>query len=193
MSQKNRKIICLDFDGVIANTGQIKSQWIATELGIRVPPEHCARTQCIPRIGLNNYNRMAEYVYSRETSLLTKPMPGSISSIVQLSLQARLFIITARTEMHSRWMEEWLHLYEIHDKFEDIITTAVTGKTKIAIQLGASAIVDNDERHFEESKQSKLQKYHFALFIRKSYIYIEDKDIIRVRNWRTLFSLLMKP
>ena len=53
-----RSMFSVDFDGVIANTNNVKSKWIRSHLDIDVPPTYCDRTSCVSRIGLSEYERM---------------------------------------------------------------------------------------------------------------------------------------
>jgi len=184
------KIVVLDYDGVIADTNQLKSEWIATTLGVNVPPSRCDRTQCVPGIGLSNYEKMSEYVYDRKASLLAKPVPGSIRGIAQLSQQSRLFIVTARTKERIKWAEEWLSQNGMADKFDDIISSNGRAKGDLVSRLEASAMVDDDERHLRGLEQYEFQKYHFAPFMKKRYLHMPGADIVRVRNWRTLLLFI---
>ena len=62
-------IIAIDYDGTIADTNREKVQWIAAQLGKQVPPWMCNRTDCVPLIGLDAYEKMGGVIYEEERTL----------------------------------------------------------------------------------------------------------------------------
>jgi len=46
-----QKIIAIDFDGTIANTGMVKAKYLRDNFGVIVPAEGCNRTIYLPLIG----------------------------------------------------------------------------------------------------------------------------------------------
>jgi hypothetical protein len=157
------KTIALDYDGVIADTNQVKSDWIAGTLGLDVPPWLCNRTECVPLIGLENYNRMSPIVYGREASLRAQPMPGVLEAVHTLRQMYRLAIVTARTEEQVQWTRDWLAQQGIEDAFEGIHSSSGgIAKADILRQLGAIALIEDDVRHLLKAPEVRFVRIHLA-------------------------------
>jgi putative restriction endonuclease len=73
--------IGIDFDGTIADTNQVKAQWIKKKLGIDLPPPKCDRSQCVPIIGLDNYEKMAAFVYDEAGTHAAPPVSGALKAL----------------------------------------------------------------------------------------------------------------
>ena len=66
---RHNLIIGIDFDGTIADTNQVKAEWIKKKLRIDLPPSKCDRSQSVPIIGLENYKKWP-------SSFMTRPEPA---------------------------------------------------------------------------------------------------------------------
>jgi phosphoglycolate phosphatase-like HAD superfamily hydrolase len=180
--------IALDYDGVIADTNQVKSDWIAETLSLDVPPWLCNRTECVPIIGLENYNRMSPIVYGREASLRARPVPGVLEALQTLRQMYRLAIVTARTEEQIQWTGEWLAAQGIEDAFEGIHSSS-GGMTKaeIVCQLGAIALIEDDVRHLLKAPEVQFARIHLAPHLE---IGTSHPGIITAGDWAAVLSVL---
>ena len=180
-------VLAFDYDGVIANTNQVKSEWIARNLGQEVPPWQCDRTRCVPVIGLAAYERMSREVYGREASLGAQPMPGAIEGIRELAAMHRLVIVTARDEERMRWTREWLHSAGIERCFADIRSSVGGSKPDIVAGLGAAALVDDDARHLRGAPEARFAR---LLFLQGGEPGEVEPGIYAVPDWQTLIARL---
>jgi len=185
------EILALDYDGVIADTNQIKSDWIAENLGQAVPPWLCDRTECVPIIGLENYNRMSPIVYGREASLRARPMPGVLQAVPVLQQAYRLIIVTARTDEQIRWTREWLAQQGIADAVEDIHSSSGgVAKAEIVHQLGAVALVEDDVRHLLKRPEVPFARIHLAPHLEGAQ---NDSGVVTVSDWPGVVAALRDP
>ena len=99
-------MFALDYDGTIADTNAVKSQWIRDHLGKKIEPYNCDRTWCVPLIGEDNYNRMSNVVYDRRHSLSAFPVPGAPNALKIISGHGPVYVITARDSTNAPFAEE---------------------------------------------------------------------------------------
>jgi phosphoglycolate phosphatase-like HAD superfamily hydrolase len=183
-----KEAIALDYDGVIADTNQVKSDWIAQNLSLEVPPWLCNRTECVPIIGLENYNRMSPIVYGREASLRARPMTGVLEAVQALRQTYRLAIVTARTEEQIEWTREWLAQQGIEGVFESIHSSSGgIAKADIVRQLGAIALIEDDIRHLLKALDVRFARIHLVPHGEGE---ASHPGIVTVRDWMTLVTAL---
>jgi hypothetical protein len=181
-------IIALDYDGVIADTNQIKSDWIAENLGLDVPPWLCDRTECVPIIGLENYNRMSPIVYGREASLRAQPVPGALEAVRALQRTYRLIIVTARTTEQIQWTREWLRQQRVEDAFGDILSSSGgIAKAEIVRQIGAIALIEDDVRHLLKWPEIRFVRIHLSPHVQGN---ASEPGIAAASDWPMALSLL---
>ena len=179
--------LAFDYDGVIANTNRLKSQWIAEYLGRDVAPGLCDRTRCVPIIGLDTYNLMSNEVYGREASLRAQPMPGAVEGIQALSQKHRLAIITARDEERLQWTREWLQNRDLARFFSVVRSSVGTSKPEIVTELGALSLVDDDPRHLRGAPEAPFARLLFAQGAHPDGI---EPEITVVSDWPALVAAL---
>lgn len=122
-------IIAIDYDGTIADMNREKARWIKANLGHVVSPWKCSRTECVPIIGVEAYERMGDSVYERERTLQTNEVPGTLDALRALSKKTTIYIVTARSERRIPFAREWLESNEVLSCFEEIHTSdGVKGK-----------------------------------------------------------------
>jgi len=142
-------IIAIDYDGTIGDTNQEKVKWIEVNLGKVVSPWECSRTECVPIIGLEAYERMSDYVYERENTLQANEVPGALDALRTLSRKTLLHIVTARPEARIAYAREWLESKDALSYIEEIHTSKGSSKAAVCSAIGASIVIDDDARHLD--------------------------------------------
>ena len=141
--------IGIDYDGTIADTNAVKSQWIQANLGQTIPPEKCDRTQCVPLIGKQNYERLAAVVYEREWSLRVSPVCGVVAALNKLSKAHQLVLVTARLKHRVEFASQWLMKQGLRGLFDEILSSDGTDKATICRDTGIDILLDDDRRHID--------------------------------------------
>jgi len=147
-------IVALDFDGTVADTNFVKSEWIKNNLGLNIPPYQCDRTSCVPIIGIENYNKMGQDVYSKSHTPNIPIVSGCVEGIAKLKSIGQLFIITARTGERLLAALEWLSRYQGTKGLSVIgVDTNLYSKLVKCRENDASVLIDDDERHLHNSQK----------------------------------------
>lgn len=159
------KIIGIDYDGTIADTSRVKAHWILQHLGVEVPPGKTDRTNCVPIIGLEHYERMSGFVYGRKGSLKAGAVPGSIDAVKELARHSLIFVITARLSRQIRWCKEWLRekgLDSFIHAYFSAAGSSVGGRKLTKAQLcddyGIHVLIDDDERHLRGTELPNVKR-----------------------------------
>jgi|ERR1043166_915274 hypothetical protein len=138
--------IGIDFDGTIADTNALKSEWITANLGKRIPSYLCDRTSAVPLIGQEDYDRMRRHVYSAEEADRLMPIDGVMTAMGEMTVYSELFLVTARRKLDivRHWLEKWglLQYIQVTDPPANHLT-----KLGLCSQLGITLLIDDDARH----------------------------------------------
>ena len=188
---KNRPqnpVLAIDYDGVVANTNEIKSLWIRNYLGLKVPSWRCDRTQCVPLIGIDNYEQMSQVVYGRKASLDAKPVAGAVQSIQRLSKLFRLYIVTARSKEKINWVHQWLVMNSLATFIQEVVSSVGKGKADVIVHIRAVALLDDDLRHLVSLAEYDFLKFNLAPNLRVRYT--KKDDVIQVRSWKAFSELV---
>lgn len=151
-------IIAIDYDGTIADTNREKVNWIAEKLGKSVSPWVCNRTDCVPLIGLDAYEKMGAYVYERESTLQAGEIPGALAALHMLSEKAALHVVTARPPRRLTYARQWLKKQGVLACFEELHTSAGSTKADVCAAIGADILIDDDIRHLQTLSSGELQR-----------------------------------
>jgi hypothetical protein len=151
-------IIAIDYDGTIGDTNREKVKWIAGNLGQAVSPWRCNRTDCVPIIGLDAYERMGNHVYERESTRQANEVPGALAALRALSGKAALHVVTARTEARVPHAREWLESQGVLSLIAGIHSSAGSSKSAVCAALGASILIDDDIRHLRQVEVAGLHR-----------------------------------
>lgn len=152
VDMQEKKIIGVDYDGVIGDTGSMKVRWIKERTGMDVQPWQTDRTTCVGLIGLEAYEEMGCDVYERDLTLAAPAVPGSINALRVLCDLHEVHVITARPYKWATHATEWLEqqgLRRLLTSIRCIKATDGTSCTKadICAELKVVALIDDDERH----------------------------------------------
>ena len=187
MAELNRDfpIYGIAFDGVIAATDELASQWLKNKRGLTVPSHMIAGEYLIRLIGKDSYDRMSAEVYGDSTPQ-AEPIHWVAGTLLSLSLNNNLYVVTTRPPERKRAAGIWLAEYDLLDLFVDLLGTKdhdIPNDTKLAIcqRYGMKAMVDNDPRHLVGEVHDDFTK---VLLKEGSTEDIETSDgVILARNW----------
>ena len=144
--------IAVDYDGTIADTNLVKSEWLKRNIDIDIPPWRCDRTLCAAIIGEEKYNEMAGYVYGQELSLSALEVDGAKEGIKKLKELGSVFVLTARDVEALQWAKIWLEENGVSNNVEQVITSLGQPKLKLCQQYGINILIDDDQRHICEEE-----------------------------------------
>ena len=148
----------VDYDGTIANTNAQKAEWIRRNLGCEVPSWSCNRTDCIPLIDQVAYERMADEVYERDSTLQADEVRGAAVALRTLSEVGKVYILTARPRRRMEYAREWLSQRGLAALVTDVITSHGLSKATRCRAIGASALIDDDARHLTASDLGSIAR-----------------------------------
>ncbi len=191
VSQKqNKMVVAIDFDGVIANTGQTKARWIQKHLHYRIPVWKTDRTSCVPLIGLANYEAMGREVYGKKATFATKPVPGVQRALTLLSRHAEIHIITARYAQPVAFAKSWLSRWNLM-RFITLFHAAPKSglsKEQLCMRISAQFLVDDDLRHFKSIRSRKITPIWFRMGPTTKLVGVKP-----ARNWKEVLELILVP
>jgi hypothetical protein len=142
-------IIGIDFDGTLADTNSVKSRWIKEHLHLDVPPWLCDRTDCVPLIGREAYDTMADDVYGQEATISIPLMKDAEEVLLRLSEFSRVCIMTNRNEVRTKYVHHWLHTNGLFRLIGDVISSVDIPKLNICKKRGIRWLMDDDIRHLD--------------------------------------------
>ncbi len=181
-------IVAIDYDGTIADTNRQKVQWIRANLGIEVESWECNRTDCVPLIGVEAYERMGRDIYERKSSLDAPEVPGALQAIRDIARSAELHVVTARPSRNMNYSREWLQEKDVIDCLAGIVSSEGAAKSDICAALGARVLIDDDIRHLRGVEVEGLVR-----------IYLQEgretapgcgPDVVFCRSWAEVVRLV---
>lgn len=154
----------LDFDGTVADTNTLKTQWINDNLGIHVEPHLCDLTNCLPIIGREAYRTMGDYVFGSKGTAAVAPIPGALEVIRRLRETREVVIVTARTGERMEIAADWLSAYEETRGMRVIgVKTSEVSKVQKCLEEGIGVLVEDDERHLHDAREQGVDAVLFRL------------------------------
>jgi len=179
-----RPIVAVDYDGVIADTNSLKSQWIARELKEEVPPHLCSHSECARIIGEQSYSRLADYAYGEEASAAAQQVPGVHQALSELSKHYRFVVVSARPPDRLEYVLKWLEKHRLRKFFLDVLTSHHRAKLPIVMEHEGVVIIDDDWRHLQGAKEIGVLPILFSASG-------GNTGSIRVSAWNELVPLLL--
>lgn len=150
--------VAVDYDGTIADTNLVKSEWLKRNMNIEVDPWRCDRTTCETIVGREKYNEMAKYVYGRELSLGASEVRGARGGLKQLKKLGSVFLMTARDDKMLPWAEMWLAEHGLRDDIDKVITNSGQPKLKLCHEYEINVLIDDDQRHVFEPEPVDIKR-----------------------------------
>lgn len=153
MARKKRKI-GMDYDGVIADTGEMKARLIKKRFNKIIPPWKTDRAICVRLIGKDNYEAISSEVYERNQTLAAPPIPGAYFGMFTISRTDEIYIVTARPPRRVNFAREWidnLGASEFITEYRSIYDgKSRMTKGEICRELGLDTFLEDEERFLEE-------------------------------------------
>lgn len=137
----------VDYDGTIADTNLMKVQWIREHLRREVDPWQCDRTNCVPLIGAESYESMANTVYERAWSLAAPPVAGAFAGLQALRERGKVYVLTARLPHRLVFAREWFERQGVPSLGDALLSSAESDKLSVCERHGINVLIDDDERH----------------------------------------------
>jgi len=104
--------IGLDFDGVITDCGQLKSDAAKLLYGVEIPPERFKKELVVDRgiLTLKQYEHLLKQIYeTREIGSTMLPVDGVLEFVPKLQQKGYdLIVITSRGKLGSEIAREWM-------------------------------------------------------------------------------------
>lgn len=166
--------IGLDYDGVIADTNKVKSEWLKQTFGINIPAHLTNRTSCIRELAkyfpkeksVEIYDNFQTFIYGGEYARNAPEIPGAVDLIKRLSGKHSLWIVTARYDPLMQDAKDYLIARNILSCFKGIESAGNVDPTlgrpptkeEICLKRRISVLVDDDERHLVNVNVQGLKK-----------------------------------
>jgi hypothetical protein len=147
----------VDYDGTIADTNWMKARWIREHLHKQVDPWQCDHTNCVPLIGAESYESMANTVYERTCSLAAPPVAGALAGLQALRRLGKVYVLTARLPHRLAFAREWLERQGAPELGDALLSSAESDKLSVCQRHGINVLIDDDERHLLPLLQSGIR------------------------------------
>ncbi len=149
-------IFAVDYDGTVADTNAAKTRWIRTNIGREVFPWQCSRTDCVPLIGEEAYERMGNCVYELDSTLNAAEVPGAAAALEALAKVGKVYVISARLPRRLEYARQWLARRSLLSFTEAVMTSHGSSKIELCRAVGANILIDDDLRHLVDVRLSGL-------------------------------------
>lgn len=179
--------IGLDFDGVIADCGRLKSEAALELYGVNIAPEYFKKELILSQrlLTLEQYRELQEQIYgTRKLGLQLAPVPGVFEYIEVIEKQHEVRIITSRGKDETLIAQEWLAIQ--HPNFAIEFTSVGYGNSKAEALTGFDIFVDDDLDKIEPVVDIVPHRFLFSWGYNR---HIAEGDIAqRVNSWADLYS-----
>lgn len=153
-------MFAIDFDGVIADTSRLKSEWLRKNLGRDIPPWQCDHTTLAGLIGEETYQRMSPDVYGGQATHGVGLVDGAADALRTLARAGRIIVLTARTEEQAAFTRRYLADHDLADAVAEVVSSAESTKIAQVRTLGCRVLIDDDGRHLLGEGAEALTRLH---------------------------------
>lgn len=179
--------IGLDFDGVISDCGQLKSDAAKILYGMEIPPERF-KTELVVGKGIltkEQYRHLQQQIYgTRELGLLMKPVDGVLEYLPQLQQDGHdVLSVTSRYDQDADIAREWL----LKQGLSLPIVAVGGGTSKAKACQGLDAYIDDDLDKLEPLVGIVSQLFLFSWGYNK-HIDIPAGLAQRVDSWKNFYE-----
>lgn len=179
--------IGLDFDGVISDCGQLKSDGARILYGVEIPPERFKKELIVDTgiLTLEQYRHLQKQIYgTREIGLLMKEVEGVVDYTQRLTSEGHnLTIITSRGIQESEIAREWMRLKSL-----DLHLVGVgSGISKADACRGLDIYIDDDLDKLEPLVDSVPHRYLFSWGYNQ-HIQVPKEVAKRINSWQHFYD-----
>lgn len=183
--------IALDFDGVLADCGSLKSKHAKEMFDVDISPERFKRELVVKELGgdkaeltMAQYRELQGVIYgTHEVGLTIEPVPGMKSHLAQLLDEGHyLHVVTSRDGIQLEIAKEWARNHDI-----DIGFTGVGyGVSKAKAAKGFDLYIDDDLDKLEPLIEVVPHRYLFSWGYNS---HLDETDIaVRVESWEEFYG-----
>ena len=149
----------VNYDGILADTNLMKARWIREQLGRDLPAWQCDRSSCVPIIGAEHYEALANVVYKKERSMQMPPVAGALDAVNALSMCGKVYVVSARLAHRMAFARKWLEQRGVARLVNGILSFAGSDKKALCTQYGLQVLSDDDARHLEGLRPERIRPF----------------------------------
>lgn len=179
--------IGLDFDGVISDCGQLKSDGAKFLYGVEIPPERFKKELVVDGgiLTLEQYRNLQKQIYgNRDIGLTMLPVEGVLEFLPRLQQESyEMSIVTSRGVPESEIAREWMRLQGL--KLELIGVGG--GVSKVNACKGLDVYIDDDLDKLKPLVDSVPHRYLFSWGY-NSHIQVHQSIAKRINSWQHFYE-----
>lgn len=179
--------IGLDFDGVITDCGNLKSERARLNYGIEIPPERFKKELVVDTgiLTLKQYRDLQKQIYAtREIGLTMSPVEGVLKFVPQLQEEGyTLTIVTSRDNSGSDIAREWMRTHGLN---VSLISSGI-GTSKADACRGLDVYIDDDLDKLEPLVDIVPHRYLFSWGYNK-HITVPKEAAQRIKSWQHFYD-----
>lgn len=179
--------IGLDFDGVISNCGQLKTEGARRMYGVEIPPEKFKKEIVIGEKLLTSeqYRTLQRAIYgTRELGLLMEPVDGVLRFLPLLVAEGHtILVVTSRGDVELQIAKEWSVLRGLQLDFVGV----GYGASKADAAIGLDLYVDDDLDKLEPLVGIVPNLFLFSWGYN---IHVDTGSIPRLDSWEAMYDFI---
>ena len=178
--------IGLDFDGVVADVGKLKSSWARELFGLDVDFNNpdLDKKELISK---KRQSELLDFVINDVASFAhLRPVRGAVTGVKKLVKKHNVEIITGREGAALEAAKTWLKKHKLDIK----ITSVGAGNSKRSFVKGLDIFVDDSLINLAEMVKVVPNRFLFSWGYNEEYK--EGDTAIRARSWEDLYSRIGK-
>lgn len=182
--------IGLDFDGVIADTGKLKSVLAKKLYGLELSSARFKKEFVIKKklLSLEKYRELQDVIYGNKKMIdLMEPVEDALYFIDRLIREGHsILVITSREKASLEMAKKWLEKCRLSDKSGVSLIGVGIKNTKVRAAKGLDVYLDDD---FDKLEPLVKVVPHLFLFSWSFNQHIDEKNVaLRITNWRDFYS-----
>jgi len=182
--------IGLDFDGVISDCGQLKSDGARMLYGVEIPPEKFKKELVIDAgiLTLEQYRHLQKQIYdTREIGLTMSPVDGALELVPKLQQEGHdLMVVTSRWEPGTEIAREWMKLKGLNL----YLVGVASGVSKANACQGLDAYIDDDLDKLEPLVRVVPHRYLFS-WRYNTHIEVPQNVAKRIESWQHFYDEIL--
>jgi uncharacterized HAD superfamily protein len=179
--------IGLDFDGVISDCGQLKSDGAKLLYGVEIPSEKFKKELVVNTgiLTLEQYRDLQKQIYgNRDIGLTMLPVNGVLEIVPRLQKEGYdLIVVTSRGESGSEIAREWMRRRGL-----DLLLVGIGGGvSKADACRGLDVYIDDDLDKLEPLVDSVPNRYLFSWGYNR-HVQVPQSIAKRIESWKHFYE-----